>query len=736
MSAPVIQFKRGVLANLPGLRAGEPGFTTDSYDLYVGIDSTTNNNQFVGSSRFWSVNSSTVGSGVKLVEGTNNGTSAITLKAPNSLSGDVTYTMPGTDGSNGNVLITDGSGNLSFSAPASSSFTLSADSGTNDTFNTGETLTFTGGEGIDTTVTDNTITIAAEDATDSNKGIASFDSTDFTVSSGDVTLNAERVQDIVGTAITTGTQTLITVSYDDVNAQYDFVVDNDLANYSNTNSAFITASSTDTLTNKTFDANGTGNSLSNVEVADFAGSAIVIESEGIGSNDNDTTLPTSAAVKDYVDTSVAAVDLEIGTAGDSGTGTVNTSQSLTIAGTSSEIVTSASGQTVTIGLPNNVVVGGGLTATNGTFTNLTLGATEVTATASELNILDGVTATTSELNILDGVTATTTELNYVDGVTSNIQTQIDGKQASAADLTTLSSMQTGAATTLSALTAIEIGILDGATVTTAELNILDGVTATASELNILDGVTAFVDEDNMASDSATSIPSQQSVKAYVDTTVGAVDLTTSLAGDSGSGSVTTSQTLTVAGTSNEVETSVSGQTVTIGLPATVNLTTALDVPTVEATNLKARDGTTAITITNSTGAVSMAQNLTVGGNLIVNGSTTQVNTSQTTIEDQLLELGMVDGSAPSSDLDKDIGIVLNYYTSSAKKAAVYWDDSASRIVVSADVSESSGVLTNATGGALEIGSLYVNDCAGNTQVINCSGGERTLENISIDGGSF
>ena len=107
----------------------------------------------------------------------------------------------------------------------------------------------------------------------------------------------------------------------------------------------------------------------------------------------------------------------------------------------------------------------------------------------------------------------------------------------------------------------------------------------------------------------------------------------------------------------------------------------------------------------------MAQNLTVSGNLIVNGSTTQVNTSQTTIEDQLLELGMVDGSAPSSDLNKDIGLVLNYFTSSAKKAAVYWDDSSSRIVVSSDVSESTGVLTNAAGGALEIGSLYLNDCA-------------------------
>ena len=65
--------------------------------------------------------------------------------------------------------------------------------------------------------------------------------------------------------------------------------------------SYITASSSDTLTNKTFDVEGTGNSISNIDVADFKAAAIVIESEGIGSNDNDTTLPTSAAVKDYVD---------------------------------------------------------------------------------------------------------------------------------------------------------------------------------------------------------------------------------------------------------------------------------------------------------------------------------------------------------------------------------------------------------------------------------------------------
>lgn len=65
----------------------------------------------------------------------------------------------------------------------------------------------------------------------------------------------------------------------------------------------------------------------------------------------------------------------------------------------------------------------GVTAT-GAELNILDGATVTTA---ELNILDGVTATTAEINLLDGVTATTAELNYIDGVTSNIQTQLDAR---------------------------------------------------------------------------------------------------------------------------------------------------------------------------------------------------------------------------------------------------------------------------------------------------------------------
>lgn len=61
---------------------------------------------------------------------------------------------------------------------------------------------------------------------------------------------------------------------------------------------------------------------------------------------------------------------------------------------------------------------------------VTLAQLGVTATAAELNKMDGITATTAELNKMDGVTATTSEINYLDGATSNIQSQLNSKAAS------------------------------------------------------------------------------------------------------------------------------------------------------------------------------------------------------------------------------------------------------------------------------------------------------------------
>ena len=695
MAAPVIQFKRGLLANLPGLRAGEPGFTTDAYDLYVGIDSTTNNNQFVGSGRYWSVNTATVGSGVKLVEGTDNGTNAVTLKCPNSLASSYTLTMPADDGDNGDVLTSDGSGNLSFSAPAASSFTLAADSGSNDTFSTGGTLTFTGGEGIDTTVSDDTITIAAEDATSSNKGIASFDSDDFDVSSGAVTLG-DSANGAVLAISATANETTVARS----NGTVTIGLPDD-----------VTVAGTLTVTGS-IDANGTDH--------DIVG-AIALDHVTVSG----------------ITTVTGAIDVN----GDGHD----------IAGTIALDNVNTSGITTTTRIHGYKALVGSASSTTETFV-----VTVASKTANHRYNGSG----SSSGYFIDGVEAPF--LTLLPGKTYKFD-QADSSNSGHPILFYLESDKTTNYTTNVTTTGtagqaganVQITIGDETPVVlhyqcSAHAYMGNALAANSNVVNTnydatLRGnltlgsstaVNAILDEDNMASDSATSLATQQSIKAYVDSQVTAQDL--DLTTDSGTIAIDLdSETLTISGTSNEIETSATGNAVTIGLPNTVNVTTAIDVPTIEVTNVKAKDGTTAITITDSTGAVACNQNLTVTGNLIVNGSTTQVNTSQTTIEDQLLELGMVDGSAPSSDLNKDIGVIFNYYTSSAKKAAVYWDDSTSRVVVSQDVSESSGVLTNNTGGALEVASLYVSGCSGTTdEVIGCDGNTIVITNATIDGGSF
>ena len=105
---------------------------------------------------------------------------------------------PTADGSNGQFLKTDGSGNLSF-ATVTSSFTLAADSGTNSTFDTGDTLTFNGTDPIDTEVSGDSITISIDTASTTAKGAASFASADFAVSgAGEVTIHSVSNAQLAG----------------------------------------------------------------------------------------------------------------------------------------------------------------------------------------------------------------------------------------------------------------------------------------------------------------------------------------------------------------------------------------------------------------------------------------------------------------------------------------------------------------------------------------------------------
>ena len=480
MAAPVLQFKRGNLASLPGLQAGEPGFTVDKNDLYVGIDSTTGNNQFIGSGRFWDKGDATNASGVKLVEAQNNGASAITLKAPASLSDNQTYTMPAEAVNNG-FLKCNSSGEFSWDTAPQNSGAVS-----------------------DIAVTDE-----------------SSDTTCFpmfaTSATGDI-------QPKTGTNLTFN-------------------------------------SSTGALTATTFVGAVTGN-----VTGDLTGDVV---------------------------------------------GNISSASS-------GVVVSPANGKLVVEGDTGSNKVG---------------------------------------------------RIQLQCHVNSHGQTVSSQPHSEAA----------------------------------------------SNDLKLPGGSTIGDDDATLVSDTGTQTLTNKTLTSPTITGTGAIAgvFTGNITGNQSGG--------TVSATSAAVADLTSGRVVLAGTSGELE----------DSGNLTF-DGST-LTVTGST---SVTSNLTIGGNLVVNGTTTQVNTTNTTIEDVLLELQVVDGGALSSDTDKDVGLVLNYYSGSAKKAAIYWDDSAGRIALGAEVSESSGVLTASAYSGLEIGSLFVNDCAGQTQVISCSGTTRSLENITIDGGSF
>ena len=103
---------------------------------------------------------------------------------------------------------------------------VASDSGTIDIDLDSESFTIAGGEGIDTSATGTTVTIAGEDATTSNKGVASFSSTFFSVSSGAVSLAAAQ------TGITSLLATDIKIGEDD-ETKIDFETANEIHFFAN-----------------------------------------------------------------------------------------------------------------------------------------------------------------------------------------------------------------------------------------------------------------------------------------------------------------------------------------------------------------------------------------------------------------------------------------------------------------------------------------------------------------------
>ncbi|MCH9712629.1 MAG: hypothetical protein K0U20_08415, partial [Proteobacteria bacterium] len=257
---------------------------------------------------------------------------------------------------------------------------------------------------------------------------------------------------------------------------------------------------------------------------------LVNEADGISNNDNDTSLPTSAAVKDYVDTHVTSQDLDFSDGTNPGAVDLD-SQVFAIVGTSNEIETSASGQQLQIGLPNDVTISGTFFATE--FQGALAGTINSGTTAVTQSAGDNSTkvATTAYVDTLDAAS----DLDFSDGSVSsavNLNTQVFSIQGTSNEITTTAS---GQSLTI-ALDSAGVDLPDGST----------AITQTAGDNSTKVATTAYVDVLDAASD-------------------------LDIAGDTGTGDVNlNTQTLTLQGTTNQVITAVSGQTTTFSLPSTVH----------------------------------------------------------------------------------------------------------------------------------------------------------------------
>jgi len=590
MAAPVLQFKRGLLTNLPGLRAGEPGFTTDSYDLYVGLTSSTATNKFFGSHRYWTKETTARGSGVNLVEGTTNGTDYITLASPASVGAAVTYYFPASQGTSSSVLTNDGSGNLSWASGSA-----------NPVFTGIATFTDT---------TDNTLGNADTGAVQIDGGLGI--NKNVTIGQN---LHVAGYANFVGVVtFQGGTINLGDSNTDNINVSGEFI------------------------SNLTPDVNNTydiGISTQKWRNGNFSG------------NLNSSSLSVSGITTLGQTNTTGFSNAGVSTLGNA------TSSTLVVSGFSTLSSVSAANLTLA-GVTTGLNVPG--ISTLGFVQHTTLNVSGVSTFSGGVNASEG--ADLARLRVT--------------GITTLGQTNTTG--FSNAGLSTLGNV--------TATTVVVSGFSTLSSVSAANLT--------------LAGITTGL-----------NVPGISTLGFVQNTTLNVSGVSTFSGGISGSEGADL---------------------------ARLRVTGITTLGQISATGLNV--GVTTVTSLSSSG------NVTVGGNLFVNGSTTQVNTSTLTVEDRTIELGIVDGSAPSSTTTWDLGVLFNYYQSSAKKSAVIWEQNSSRFVFGSDVTDGGGTdnnspqITFTSYASIEIGALWVNDCAGQSQVINCSAGVRTLENITIDCGAF
>jgi hypothetical protein len=776
MASPTIQLKRGLFVNLPALRAGEPGFTTDQYDLFLGTGAgTTASNKFYGSSRYWTRENGTNALEFKLVD--KNGSNGVSLRAPATVGTSVTYTLPEGGSPAGYFLKLGNSGVLEW-ASVTSGASFDGASLTNATFS--GISTFSGlidaNAGLDVT------------------GHAELD--DFNVSGvgtiATADINGGNIDGTVIGASNAAAGTFTHLSYDSsstagistVGSLYvgaDKVLSDEGGNLTLSNIEAIDATTKATLeASLALDPNNF-DSLYVTGISTLAGNVY------LGDNSSDNIDVVGKFVSNLVPSADETYDIGIGTQrwrNGSFSGIVTASAGAVFDGVKigvdgANVISTGSGNLTLNSAGGTTIIDDAVTIQNNLTVNgnVTIGGTTITLKGEDVYIENkdivlgyttSITPTDDTANHAGVAIASTEGTPLVSFTASGINTLPDTykqmmwfKSGTLGFSTDAFGFNYGVAIgTTTMANGVRLAVGSGITMSDASISATNGyfntisasninATISSPDINITGitttgtlvlsgtpgiGITGISSSTTLAENSNAYLPTQAAVKAYVDN----LDLDISIAGDNGlGGSVSTADTLSIFGTANQIVTTALTTDFTISLASDVVVGTSLSVPTVKTATVQHSNGTQALTI-DASGNVGVSTNLTVSGNLFVNGTTTQVNTTSLTVEDTLVELGMVDGSAPGSDLNKDLGLVLNYYSGSAKKAAVYWDDSTSRIAFADDATEAASVITATTYATILAGGLEINNaCTGGTdEVISCVGGELALSNIVVDGGLF
>ena len=248
-----------------------------------------------------------------------------------------------------------------------------------------------------------------------------------------------------------------------------------------------------------------------------------------------------------------------------------------------------------------------------------------------------------------------------------------------------------------------------------------GVVSIGSNAVQVGNIDFLVDEDNMASDSAVKVPSQQSVKAYVDSVATAADL--DFQGDSG-GALSIdldSETLDIAGGTG-VTTAGSGNTLTVNIGQSVGTTDNVEFNNVTVGGTLNSDDITASTMTAS-------GNVAITGNLTVNGTTTTVNSTTVSIADPVFEIG-----DDASDDNLDRGIKFKYNDGSARVGFFGMDENNQKFIALKAATDSSSVFSGTAMDAV-FGGVEATGLALSGSITSIDGAAPTAGQLMIGNGS-